>query len=156
MFVSIVKLLLFLISHNVTTSIRHPIAAQHLYERHPQNLNIKPDNLYNIKFRLTLNPDKLLAKKITVEDIISKIDYLYSGHLITIAVSDRVLLIYFELGFNWQYINRLIDIKKKNAVVSDIWPVILSFFRKFNHEFTINSFKGINGVYIKHYCNNYP
>ena len=121
------------------------------------NIVLNPSQCYQIKFRLFIGKNKLLAKSVKIEDLFSKVEYLYGNDVIMVDVTDpksdtAVILMYFTLGFNWLYVSQLSDkLKKKEYDNSPahIWTNILSFFQQFSNDTTINEFKGIEGTKIQ-------
>lgn len=120
------------------------------------NITIVPNDHHRLKMRLTIDNHRLVSNSINIDDLITKIEFLYGKDLVPVNASDpdseqSVILIYFNLGFNWIYISSRADRLKKHETEKDpskIQSVILTFFKKFNNHTTINEFKDITSVKV--------
>ncbi|MAR55891.1 MAG: hypothetical protein CMM93_01785 [Rickettsiales bacterium] len=111
------------------------------------------NDLYPIHFRFVLDKEKMDLKYPPLDDLFNKIDFLFKGKVIPVEASsdETAFLLYFKKEFNWEYINRIEESKKANPEITNVWKSILTFYKRFYSEISINDFKNIQDIRIKEY-----
>ena len=115
------------------------------------NIHFSSDRMYPVYFRLVVDKKQLSAKNITMHELFNKIEKVYEDKVIPVEYEkdgEIIIMLFFVIGFNWEYLNRLSDRKKETKLNSNVWVNVLKFYDEFINETTINSFQHINSVKI--------
>ena len=101
------------------------------------------NQVYSITVRYTLDEYKMKSKNITITQLAASIESKFGGMAYCIY-AENILYLWFNSQFEF------VDpgAKKSNKIV-EVQSKILTFIDKFNKEFIVNNFSGINSVEIK-------